>query len=57
MENPSQKLALQILNKLIDEGILSESDRVQFSTKLAEGTITSDDWRLAIELTMDKKGD
>jgi hypothetical protein len=55
METPSEKLALLILDRLIESKVLLPSDRDKLQSKLAEGKLTRDDWRLAIELAMDKK--
>lgn len=55
METPSEKLALLILDRLIESKVLAPGDRDKMQSKLAEGKLTRDDWRLAIELAMDKE--
>jgi hypothetical protein len=55
METPSEKLALLILDRLIESKVLAPGDRAKMQSKLAEGKLTRDDWRLAIELAIDKE--
>lgn len=55
METASEKLATQILDRLIELKILAPGDRDKLFSKLAEGKLKAEDWRLAIELAPDKE--
>jgi hypothetical protein len=50
METPSEQLAAAILDRLINEGLLTPPDHKKLSDKLADGALKPEDWRLAIEL-------
>lgn len=50
MATPSLQLANKILDRLVNENLLAEDDRVKLGAKLADGTLKSEDWRLAIEI-------
>ncbi len=54
METPSQKLAQQIIEKLLTEKLLLQNDEKTTIAKLCDGTMKSEDWRLAIEKAIDK---
>lgn len=56
METPSQKLAARILKRLTDAKILREDDAQAIAPKLANGTLRQEDWRLAIEKALERKG-
>lgn len=51
METPSLQLATRIFERLLQEGLLKEGDRKKLLTKLGEGKIKQEDWRLALELS------
>lgn len=55
-QNPSQKLAEIITKRLIIEKIISEKDANKLITKIAEGKIKQEDWRMLIE-NQREKGD
>ena len=55
MNSPSQKLADRIVEKLIQEKVLSPQQAKKILPKLADGKVRSEDWRLAIELSMPQK--
>lgn len=49
MSTPSEALAVQILNKLVVEGILLADDAEKARPKFVVGKMTAEDWRLYIE--------
>jgi hypothetical protein len=49
MSTPSETLAVQILDKLVVEGILLADDVEKARRKLVGGKMTAEDWRLYIE--------
>ena len=55
MDTPSGQLASNILERLIKEKLLTPDDRAKLLSKLAEGKLKSEDWRLAIELAEGKE--
>lgn len=55
-EIPSQTLARQIVERLVKEGLISSQSSGQTQSKLADGKLTGEDWRLLIELGSDKEG-
>jgi len=55
MDSPSQQLASRILNRLIEEKLLASSDHKKLLSKLSEGKLRAEDWRLAIELVPAKE--
>jgi DNA-directed RNA polymerase subunit F len=52
MNSPSERLAVKILKKLLQEKLLSAPEAKKILSKLAEGKVSVEDWRLAIELSM-----
>jgi hypothetical protein len=44
-------LADRVLDKLIEEKVLRDDDRKKYAVKMANGQMTGEDWRLAIELS------
>jgi hypothetical protein len=50
MDTPSEKLARKIIDRLIREGLVTEQAGNKMLTKLAEGTLQAEDWRLPLEL-------
>ena len=56
METPSQKLAARILKRLADAKLLREADAQALASKLAAGSLKQEDWRLAVEKALEKKG-
>ncbi len=55
MDTPSGKLASRILKRLMEEKLLRPGDEAKLLSKLAEGKLKSEDWRLAIELAQGKE--
>lgn len=55
METPSKQLADRIMDRLIAEGLMSSDDRKKLLTKLADGKLKQEDWRLAVELAGSRK--
>jgi hypothetical protein len=55
MDTPTQQLAAKILERLIAEGLLTKNDQKKLVNKLADGKLTSEDWRLAVELAASKE--
>lgn len=51
-ETPSVRLASQVIEKLIAEGLLRESSRKTLLTKLASGNVNNEDWKLELELAI-----
>ena len=51
MDTPSQALASKIIDRLIQEKLISQSTAKKMQPKLAEGKIKAEDWRFAIELS------
>ncbi len=56
MDTPTQRLAAQIIERLIGENLLLPDDRRKLLGKLAEGKLRPEDWRLSIELASGKEG-
>lgn len=55
MKSPSLQLADKILDRLVKEHLLSEEDKAKLRTKLAEGKLRAEDWRLALELAQSRE--
>ncbi len=51
MDTPSKQLADKIMDRLITEGYMSPDDRKKLLSKLADGKLKPEDWRLAVELS------
>jgi hypothetical protein len=51
MSSPSEKLAERILNRLVQEKLLSKQEAKKLAPKLPEGRVRSEDWRLAVEVS------
>ena len=49
-ETPSQALARQIVERLVADRLLRAEDAHTMRSKLADGTLSAEDWRLSIEL-------
>lgn len=52
--NPSQKLTALLVDRLIEKGLLRGEKRVQLAEKIASGKMGEDDWKLEIELAIEK---
>jgi polyhydroxyalkanoate synthesis regulator phasin len=57
MASPSDELAKKICERLCDEGLLTLEEEKRFSEGLAAGKVKAEDWRLAVEKTIDSKED
>ena len=52
MNTPSEQLAEKILERLIREKLLTKPESKKLQPKLAEGKLRSEDWKLAVELSL-----
>ena len=52
MDKPSQKLSQKIIERLIQEKLLTQQQGKQILPKIEEGKIRTEDWKLAIELSI-----
>lgn len=52
---PNQRLARDIAAKLIAEGLIDASKRARLETGLAAGSLGADDWRVFVELAVDRE--
>jgi hypothetical protein len=50
MNTPSQALAAKITERLVSEGLITLAASKALESKLADGTLRTEDWRLPIEL-------
>jgi len=50
MDTPSKLLAKRIMDKFVEEKILSADDAKKMLDKLATGKLKQEDWQLPIEL-------
>ena len=55
MNTPSEKLAERIIERLIQEKLLTKQEGKKILPKMAEGKLLSEDWRLPIELSAPKE--
>lgn len=51
MESPSQKLAKKIVDRLVEEGLLTAERGKRIQSKLPDGRIKSEDWKTEIDLS------
>lgn len=54
-ETPTQTLARKIVDRLVNEGLITASAGAKLQPKLAEGKLKAEDWRLLIELGMERE--
>lgn len=52
--NPSQQLTALLVNRLIEKGLLRGEKREQLADKIASGKMGEDDWKLEIDLAIEK---
>jgi hypothetical protein len=52
---PNQRLARDIAEKLIVEGLIDAMKRARLETGLAEGNLGADDWRVFVELAVGRE--
>lgn len=50
MKRPDQEVADRIIEKLREQGILSDTTLEKLRPKLVAGDLSADDWKLTIEL-------
>ena len=55
MSSPSETLAAKIIEKLIQEKLLSRQEARKILPKLADGKLRPEDWRLSIEISTAQK--
>ena len=55
MSSPSEELAKNIVSKLVIAKLILPEDEVPIATKLSEGQLKPEDWRLTIEKNIDAK--
>lgn len=55
MSTPSHDLAKKILERLIAEKLVTDDDAKKLVTKLSDGKVRPEDWRLAIEKATEKQ--
>ena len=48
METPSQRLAAQIVERLLREGLISAEAARELAFKLAEGALSAEDWQACL---------
>lgn len=53
---PSEKLAAIVVEKLIENDLVRESNRGNFLPKVSSGKINRDDWKLEMELAKSATG-
>lgn len=56
MSTPSETLTARILDRLVHEGLLDEKQRGRMAPKLTDGSLSAEDWRLLVELSMTPRG-
>lgn len=54
-ETPAQTLARQIVERLVKEGLITAAAGAKLLPKLAAGKLSAEDWRLPIELGMERE--
>jgi hypothetical protein len=48
MDTPSQRIAAQIVERLLREGLVSADAARELALKLAEGTLRAEDWQAGL---------
>lgn len=56
-KTPSEKLAKRVADRLVKESLLSKKEAEKLLPKIAAGTVKTEDWRLAFEITHDREVD
>ena len=51
---PSAKLALAMVDRLIDAGLLRADKRDALAASIASGKMKEEDWKLEVELAVEK---
>ena len=57
VQSPSEKLSRRIVDRLEREGLLSSEQAEKLLVRLVAGNATQEDWRFAIELSMQRRAD
>jgi hypothetical protein len=55
MSSLSEELAKKIASKLVKEKLILPEDELPIATKLSDGQLKPEDWRLTIEKNIDAK--
>jgi hypothetical protein len=55
MDTPSELLSARIVERLIDEKLLSAQNGKKLLAKMAAGKLRPEDWRLPIEMAGEKE--
>jgi hypothetical protein len=55
MTDPNEKLMSEIMEILQTKKILTQNEANKIGIKIISGQIKSEDWKLAVELSMDKR--
>ncbi len=55
MKSPSQTLSGSIIDRLVSAKLLTSAEGKKLLPKLADGKLQTEDWRLAVELSTEKK--
>jgi hypothetical protein len=55
MDTPSELLSAKILDRLVDEKLLSAPDGKKLLARMAAGKLRPEDWRLPIEMAGEKE--
>lgn len=53
--SPNDSLAEEVVNKLVEAGLVSKTKAAEVMAKVKAGTATSEDWKLWIDLGQAKK--
>ncbi|MCZ7564361.1 MAG: hypothetical protein M5U08_11790 [Burkholderiales bacterium] len=53
--SPNDTLAQEVVNKLVEAGLVTKAKAAEVLTKVKAGTATSEDWKLWIDLGQAKK--
>lgn len=54
MQTPSEQLAEKIMTRLVSEKLIAPDQAKSMLPKLATGKLRSQDWRLPIEIALEK---
>jgi hypothetical protein len=52
---PSESLAGLIVARLVEDKLALQEDALKYNSKIANGTMKSEDWLLAIEKALEKE--
>ena len=57
MKSADEEVAKRIIERLRSRGLFSESSLTKLQSKLPAGTLSADDWKLAVELERPEQED